>query len=532
MSAESRPTWNSAYLDLGPPVSRPTRISAHLDLGPPGTRPTWISAHLDLGPPGSRPTWISAHSICLSDYQGTEKAFPEVRGRALPPGVRKFIAKPAIPAVPAKPSATEVRTPSPLAVKTPLYASAPLKKPDEASIFRSKIPVRILASTTYRLDHQDHDISKGEDGQDLAANRARSAPRAKFVSRIPVRKVTIGRAHSITLPTQSYTVSAPVKADSLIVPEIHDVPQDGWREEMPLADFLVVVHQEPCSGDDQPGETAIQSGEIESEAATDSQLNSGTVPPPTRSQKRNNALRERRKANKRANLMANKVPSSAPTVDATLEDEQNPAACPVTLGTSDSDETSVASASVDAELILPNSENHQEKKKTLKHLEEGHPPFLPYVFVMDCLRPFVPQPTYEVKAEPKDEYLHVSNVPFSVPREEVVAYFQKLAGPVKFFSMHLNEDGVYSGKASIIFCRPDDARKALLLFDGTPLDGRKLKLKLFVDGERVYPNHVTLQVGLHLCTRLRDCCATFSLAVNPIQLALMVAEGHKLFALV
>jgi hypothetical protein len=35
-----------------------------------------------------------------------------------------------------------------------------------------------------------------------------------------------------------------------------------------------------------------------------------------------------------------------------------------------------------------------------------------------------------------------------------------------------------------------------------------------------------------LCTRLRDCCATFSLAVNPIQLALMVAEGHKLFALV
>ncbi|KAK4011793.1 hypothetical protein OUZ56_020906 [Daphnia magna] len=424
---------------------------------------------------------------------GTKKAFPEVRGRALPPGVRKFIAKPAIPAVHTKPSATEARTPSPLAVKTPLYASAPLKKPDEASFFRSKIPVRILASTTYRLDHQDHDIPKGEDGQDLAANRARYAPRAKFVSRIPVRKVTIGRAHSVTLPTQSYTVSAPVNAHSLIVPENHDVPQDGWREEMPLADFLVVVHQEPCSGDDQPGETAIQSGEIESEAATDSQLNSGTVPPPTRSQKRNNALRERRKAKKQAaSLMANKVPSSAPTVDATLEDEQNPVASPVALGASHSDETSVASASVDAELIHPNSENHQENKKSLKHLEEGHPPFLPYVFVMDCLRPFVPQPTYEVKAEPQDEYLHVSNVPFSVPSEEVVAYFQKLAGPVKFFSMHLNEDGVYSGKASIIFCRPDDARKALLLYDGTPLEGRKLKLKLFVDGEAVHPNHVTL----------------------------------------
>ncbi|KAK4015181.1 hypothetical protein OUZ56_030168 [Daphnia magna] len=411
---------------------------------------------------------------------GTKKAFPEVRGRALPPGVTRI-------------TATEARTPSPLAFKTPLYASAPLKKPDEASFFRSKIPVRILASTTFRLDHQDHDIPKGEDDQDISANRSRSAPRAKFVSRIPVRKVTIGRARSVTLPTQSYTVSAPVNADSLIVPEIHDVPQDGWREEMPLADSLVVVHQEPCSGDDQPGETAIQSGGIELEAATDSQLNSGTVPPPTGSQKRNIALRERRKAKKRvACLMANKVPSSAPTVDATLEDEQNPAASPVALETSDSDKTSVASASVDAELIHPNFENHQEKKKSLKPLEEGHPPFLPYVFVMDCLRPFVPQPTHEVKAEPQDEYLHVSNVPFSVPSEEVVAYFQKLAGPVKFFSMHLNEDGVYSGKASIIFCRPDDARKALLLYDETPLYGRKLKLKLFVDGERVYPNHVPL----------------------------------------
>ncbi|KAI9557164.1 hypothetical protein GHT06_016971 [Daphnia sinensis] len=232
---------------------------------------------------------------------------------------------------------------------------------------------------------------------------------------------------------------------------------------------------------------------MEPDAATDLPLNSDTVPLPTRqkeeSQKRNPALKKRRKAKKSgACVTANEVTLSAATVDATLEDQQNPASSPAALETSESDETSVASASRNAEPIPPDSENRREKKKSLKRLEEGHPPFLPYVFVMDCIRPFVPQLSYEVKAE----YLHVSNIPFSVPSEEVVAYFEQLAGPVKFFSMDLNEHRVYSGKASVIFCRPDNARKAFLLFDGLPIGGRKLKLKLFVDGERLYPNHVTL----------------------------------------
>ncbi|KKZ05311.1 hypothetical protein YC68_23750, partial [Vibrio parahaemolyticus] len=56
----------------------------------------------------------------------------------------------------------------------------------------------------------------------------------------------------------------------------------------------------------------------------------------------------------------------------------------------------------------------------------------------------------------------------------------------------LNENGSYSGKASVIFERHTDARKALLLYDGKQIDGRKLKMKLFVNGERLYPNHVTL----------------------------------------
>ncbi|KAI9557905.1 hypothetical protein GHT06_014657 [Daphnia sinensis] len=209
---------------------------------------------------------------------GTKKAFPEVRGRALPPGVRKFIAKPATPAVPVKPSATEARTPSPLAVKTPLYASATLKKPDEASFFRSKIPVRIRASTTVRLDHQDHDIPKGDDGQDLAAKRARPAPRAKFISRIPVRKVTIGRADSV-IDSCSGDIH-PGETQSLV---LDSVAQD---------------HENV--GEIEQSASLIQSGENELVPSPDSQLNSDTVSLPTRRQKRNAALKARRKAKKTA----------------------------------------------------------------------------------------------------------------------------------------------------------------------------------------------------------------------------------------
>ncbi|KAI9557165.1 hypothetical protein GHT06_016972 [Daphnia sinensis] len=75
----------------------------------------------------------------------------------------------------------------------------PLKKPDEASFFRPKIPVRIPARTTSRQEHQDPVKPKGEDGQHHAANWARSAPRVKFASRIPVQKITFGRDDSVTL---------------------------------------------------------------------------------------------------------------------------------------------------------------------------------------------------------------------------------------------------------------------------------------------------------------------------------------------
>ncbi|KAK4009854.1 hypothetical protein OUZ56_018999 [Daphnia magna] len=481
---------------------------------------------------------------------GTKKAFREVHGRALPPGVRKFLAKPAIPVppLPAKPSATEARTPSPLAVKTPPYASVPLKKPDEASFFRSKIPVRIPASTTSRQKHRDRDTLKGDDGQHIAAKktlveslpkalRARSALPEKFDSRIPVRKITVGRADSASiqlttesaiLPPQSSTVFA--KIDAVLIPEVAELSEDGWREEMPQADFLVVIRQEQCSGDNLLGQAQsvvfdaaeeqhptaseiqlqsaplqteqsvdevmcdpfIQPGDNESMASTSPNFKSENVIPRTRNQKRNIALKERRKAKKKAaKLSVAQVPLSTDTDDSIPADGQELVPALVVPATSDLDVISTASDSIDAQPIYCASENVQVKTKPLNNFE-GHPPFLPYVFVMDCIRPFVPRPPAEVTPEVYEEYLHVSNIPYSVSSEEVVAFLEELAGPVKFFSMHLNENGSYSGKASVIFERHTDARKALLLYDGKQIDGRKLKMKLFVNGERLYPNHVTL----------------------------------------
>jgi uncharacterized membrane protein len=47
------------------------------------------------------------------------------------------------------------------------------------------------------------------------------------------------------------------------------------------------------------------------------------------------------------------------------------------------------------------------------------------------------------------EYIHLSNLPYLATGEQIVSFFENLVGPVYSLSMFLDENGLYTGKASM-----------------------------------------------------------------------------------
>ncbi|KAI9564340.1 hypothetical protein GHT06_008078 [Daphnia sinensis] len=95
---------------------------------------------------------------------------------------------------------------------------------------------------------------------------------------------------------------------------------------------------------------------------------------------------------------------------------------------------------------------------------------------------------YEVKQT--TEYLWVYNLSYATTTQEIVNYFEELVGPIEYFAMQLDKDTDLLCKAEIIFHRAEDARRALLLYDGTQFDGRPMVLKLLVDGRQIHPEQI------------------------------------------
>ncbi|KZS01458.1 Uncharacterized protein APZ42_001879, partial [Daphnia magna] len=97
---------------------------------------------------------------------------------------------------------------------------------------------------------------------------------------------------------------------------------------------------------------------------------------------------------------------------------------------------------------------------------------------------------YEVKQTV--EHLWVYNLSYVTTTQEIVDYFEQLVGPIEFFAMYLDKgfDTDFLCKAQIIFHRAEDARRALLLYDGTQFDGRQMVLKLLVDGRQIHPEQI------------------------------------------
>ncbi|KZS13574.1 Uncharacterized protein APZ42_021257 [Daphnia magna] len=95
---------------------------------------------------------------------------------------------------------------------------------------------------------------------------------------------------------------------------------------------------------------------------------------------------------------------------------------------------------------------------------------------------------YEVKQTV--ESLWVYNLSYATTTQEIVDYFEQLVGPIEFFAMYLDKGADFLCKAEIIFHRAEDARRALLLYDGTQFDGRQMVLKLLVDGRQIHPEQI------------------------------------------
>jgi hypothetical protein len=88
------------------------------------------------------------------------------------------------------------------------------------------------------------------------------------------------------------------------------------------------------------------------------------------------------------------------------------------------------------------------------------------------------------------DYLHLSNLPYSVSAETIALFLQQEIGPVQSI-MYCDENGLLStGKATVYFSNPGDATKTLLLArHGLVIQGRQVKIKLYVNGMRMHPHH-------------------------------------------
>jgi hypothetical protein len=95
------------------------------------------------------------------------------------------------------------------------------------------------------------------------------------------------------------------------------------------------------------------------------------------------------------------------------------------------------------------------------------------------------------------EYIRISNLPYTAPGEKIVAFFENLIGPVRYFSMFLDENGMYTGKASLIFSNSGDAFKAMSRCRlGLQIQGRRIRMKLFGDGLELHPGDFILPSDL------------------------------------
>ncbi|EFX77437.1 hypothetical protein DAPPUDRAFT_106027 [Daphnia pulex] len=95
----------------------------------------------------------------------------------------------------------------------------------------------------------------------------------------------------------------------------------------------------------------------------------------------------------------------------------------------------------------------------------------------------------ETSRKVADQYLHylvVSDLPPSVHVDEIIEHFELMIGDVAQHTMLADEKGEYYGAMTVAFVHPLDARRAYKTYDGMLLEGNRVQVAYFINGQRSY----------------------------------------------
>jgi hypothetical protein len=105
-------------------------------------------------------------------------------------------------------------------------------------------------------------------------------------------------------------------------------------------------------------------------------------------------------------------------------------------------------------------------------------------------------PIYDIKSVlqpnqpsvPNVEFIHVTNLPVSLPGQTLVWYLETLVGPVKCCTLNLDDNHLYCGKATVSFWNPGDAIRAFLFCQPMVIEGHEIEIELVVNEKRLSPS--------------------------------------------
>ncbi|KAL8709228.1 MAG: hypothetical protein Q9220_005971 [cf. Caloplaca sp. 1 TL-2023] len=90
-------------------------------------------------------------------------------------------------------------------------------------------------------------------------------------------------------------------------------------------------------------------------------------------------------------------------------------------------------------------------------------------------------PTTMVPGTSGESKIIVSNLPSDVTEKNVKEYFGDTIGPVKRVHLTYGPNGVMRGIVTIVFSKPDSAKKALETLNGVQVDKRPMKIEVVLD---------------------------------------------------
>ena len=110
------------------------------------------------------------------------------------------------------------------------------------------------------------------------------------------------------------------------------------------------------------------------------------------------------------------------------------------------------------------------------------------MILQDWIRPWTdPSSNIRSEVEEEGEYLLIGNLNFSTPCDRIEQLAQSIAGPIKSIVFYFDDNGQYNGKCRMEFQRRGACLPAFEGLNRKIVDGRKLAVKMFSNGQPYHP---------------------------------------------